>query len=155
MNSTRQISVRGPFRRGFLCFLLLLTVAVSSFSVQKYQEATAPDPSIVIRTDVKAVAAARQFLTATKWATDSYDLSQTSSITTDLLKGQKVWRVAWPSKTDSSPKRELSVLVFEGGHFDSTLLMDAAKGVYATAHLVAGEIKFVTRGGFVLEHQKP
>jgi hypothetical protein len=154
MNNLRQPFIRPVFRRWMLAILLLCTLAVSGYAVQKYRQTTDPDPRIVVRTDAEAEAAVRRFFTAVQWPTAPHNLASAPVITTDRSKGQKVWRVAWPALTDPTPQTDLAALVSEVGWLYTGKTTGENTGVSVTAQLIAGVIKFIQRSGYRLEWSK-
>jgi len=92
------------------------------------------------------VEGARKFLALAQISTSGYDLSQTSRITKDRLKGQLVWRVIWLPKPDATLTNELVVLAYERGWFYTHEMGSTNEGVS-----FRGELTNITRQHFVLE----
>ena len=127
---------------------LMLLAAVGAAGAAWYwnQRVHAPDPGIVIRTEAEALEGARKFLAAAHVSTSGYDLSKTSGLTRDRLKGQDVWRIVWLPKVEATLTNELVVLASERGWFYTDEMSSTNSGIS-----IEGDLTNITRRQFVLE----
>lgn len=91
----------------------ILTVCCIGFSgCHKYVP-----PAPVVTTNIEAMQSAKRFVSNAGISTNEFSMSNPSSITTDRIKGTKVWRIAWPPLPQANLTNYLIVLVFEDGAF--------------------------------------
>ncbi len=133
-------------RQRILGLLLLAAVGAAGASWCWQRRVNAPDPRIVIRTDAEAIDSGRKFLAAAQVDTTEYDLSHVGRITTDVLKGYKVWVISWPEKTTTN---YLTILVYEIGYFCTDRMSTTNEGIE-----ICGPLEDITRRRFVLEWPK-
>ena len=94
---------------------LIATIALTRIGWQRNHTAPAGDRPIVIHTAQEAEAWARKFIAFKHLTTVSFDLSHDATVTTGRLKGDMVWRLAWPATPDATLQDDLVILVSEKG----------------------------------------
>jgi hypothetical protein len=134
-------------RRRFVLGLFLLVAGGAAGAAWYWNlRVHAPDPAIVIRTEAEAVEGARNFLAAAHVSTSAYDLSRTSGITKDRMKGRFVWRIVWLPIADAILTNKLSVVVSETGWFYRYEKSSTNSGVWILqGDLIQGDVTNITR----------
>ena len=145
----KSLNSNATRRRLVLGLVLLVAVGAAAATWHWNQRVHTPGPGIVIRTEAEAVEGARKFLVAAHVSTSAYDLSRTSRITKDRLKGQIVWRIVWSPRTDATVTNELVALACERGWFYTDEMSSTNEGIS-----IQGDLTNITRQHFVLEWPK-